>query len=1145
MDLIYPTLSEIHEVLSLTLRQRSLFENNSKIQRILGELVSSVLDVMKGIEASSLIVEPDRGLATVRDRKNHLFDALWVRHLGPDAPEYNKSLAQMARLRDWLGPRDEIVRRVYANLGTLPAEFTCEWFHKPLLDFIRSSDKAFWVEGTVGCGKSTLYGWVLDSLHNQIDGQDRAVLNYAIDPLLPSEMGIPSLLKGLLRQAYEHTPGLPSLQMALINAMDTATTPDYPRQMTDALWHALEVAIRDTPRPSIMVIDGLSELSGGDDAANDCVQQLLRSVSEQPMVRLLIISRPSVHMPDTVARRFNIDSSHVYDDVRRMLDKKVPTSRVAGQHEVTTWIVSRANGNFLWSLLALHLWESEQTQGFAIHVDSLPRSLDATVSLLISKIDFADPPVRLLLLASVVAVRPLSVLEAQSLLNLDVTKRSLVRHDVDIIKMVKQGCVSTITIDDGIIQFRHPLLKEAIRDFAKRKLGSSLHDLHVDMANRLLLYLRLVETPHTEPTLILNAPSTVEGLLRSHHLLVYALQYWTYHLIETGLSEDTLSSGPSSAIMTVFPDSVSMALLEASYWAGQRPYEALQALQVAAQTRQQILGKHRATLQSTASLALHLKSTNRLPEAAATFATTFQSSQRILPEFHDFTVGCLSECLAILDSDTKVVNAISWDSSLLQSYSDGNTANVPVRKADLLLYMIANHSKKSSPDSDEALEFKHLLARHYAETSQENACTQVYREIYRITVDRYGKSSPQATAVAGDLATILQESDQLGDPDQLSDMTYDDVIDVFSITDSRRINASITKAATLKSQNDTLNAELVYLDLLHGITETCQDWENDEDQRNMVRVGLLYADFLFEQGRKEEAQGVLLGLWTHVENQPGSEQTVNGLLADIATGAKRAGHPTLASTFTAVIEARMRGSIKSIMKIHSVKLLEAALWESFQESIQAQSSLELVLARGIKLQNFSKSHQSSLQDGQLDPQMFDRFMESYRAAFTTGAQAALKFFLVLMRGLSDGPAERDLPHLACIAVNEEVKRLIDQKDLTELIEIATAGFDFIRFVGAYGNNLDMEYGFQLGLCLSDPAPWLSSNQATAEQALELSKSILREVFELCRANELTFENISIDELSDVAAVLGAQQNYSDLEVSTRLHRSFVQELNLN
>jgi len=240
-------------------------------------------------------------------------------------------------------------------------------------------------------------------------------------------------------------------------------------------------------------------------------------------------------------------------------------------------------------------------------------------------------------------------------------------------------------------------------------------------------------------------------------------------------------------------------------------------------------------------------------------------------------------------------------------------------------------------------------------------------------------------------------------------------------------------------------------------------------------------------------------------------------------------------TFLATFEARMKGSLEGFVEIYSVTLLEAALWESFQASVQAQSPLELVLARGMKLQTLLKSHHSSYHGEWLEQQMFDRFMESYRAAFTTGAQAALKFFLVLMRGLCQERAEMDLAHLACVAVKDEIQRLVDRKEFAEVTEIATAGFDFIRFVGAYGNDLDVEYGFQLGLILSDPAPQLPSDQVISKQLLELSKLVLREALQLCRANKLAFDKISIDELSKVAAVLGVQQNYYDLEVSTRHH----------
>ena len=1662
MDVFNVPLSTIQNNLSLTLRQKNLFGISDEIRNLLSELMVSILGVMKEIVAcgpaagskrSSGISNFRQAVATVQDCRDRLLDAFWACQLLPDVLQYDNSPDQIPRLRDWLRPRDIMVRTIYANLQTsrtLPAEFTCEWFSKPLLEFIRSADKVFWIEGTIGCGKSTLYSWAIDSLQNQAGGHDYAVLNYTVDSRLSSETTILSLLKDLLRQAYDYNPGLTSLHIALMSAINTSVTPDYLQQISNALWNALDVVLQSATHPSIIVIDGLSDLSGGEEAINTSLERLLRGVSKSPMVRLLLMSRPLLKRPDIAVRQFAISSSQVYDDIRRIINREHPPGQLDQQHEVSSWILSRANGNFLWSTLTYDLWRSEQGQGFAVQFDSLPRSLDATLSLLISKIDFADPLVRLLILASVITVRPLGILEASNLLDLNMADRSFIRHDRDITEMVHQGCGSILTVNDGFIQFRHPLFKEAIHDFAKRRLGSSIPDLHLHMANRLLLYLRLVEMVQQEPSMTLLSASTIEDLFRSNQLLAYALQYWAYHLNETRASGDIQSFGPGSETMTVFPDNISISTLEASYWAQQRPYDADEALQVSAQTRRHVLGNHLATLQCTAFLALHLKTTDRLPEAAAAFATSFQSSQQLLPPFHDFTVSCASECLELLDV-----------------IADHDSLGLPFGKTDLLSYMVANYSQRSGPDSDRALEFTHLLARHYADTNQVNACNQTYRDIYRLTVDRHGKSSIQAQAVASDLTVAYQQNEQFGDQDQHDDLAYDDIVDMFAVTDGRRVKASMTQAAKLMSRNEPLAAELLYVETLHGIT--CQHGETDEDNRNLVNVGLLYASFLSERDRRIEAEGILLGLWTHLSGQSNENQVVDVLLEDIVLEAKRAGYPpmalkliqsinerskardddpvkvreiegkislassellesfdgssvlpksteealmrvfenavtqgapamttqfiyitqslanslileqrwndvvdvafpvidivwpaaldvssqypssidfdpmlgsigislaraygmigeeltaayiyryilrsakksmtdhsqiighvaqaaldifeklgriddmieikreivdyyqtslgdddalTLASsyslasfcieqgemeiarpyyeriaatlkqgtyhdpraivalkallvifrkerswreaeeiyhdlwqtflekgkeysisgktakalftgysqllkdeqgadretlhrireeyrvgcasafgdwnfitleasmlvakswqqqdfdspdailvyeamldgqhngnvtlqpdslgliqqvesilleyyqahlddemdqatlsratslqkkqyvkdkassgesspialkslgywvclltkdgslqsrksaiyelkqaltsvlysrcdgkalldagttlaalfveygyamegidaarrlreqivfsdaqrmnrnplddshflnrsklTFVTAFETRMRGSLQGFMEIHCVTLLEAALSASFQASLQAQSSLEVVLTHGLRLSTLMKSHDSSYKDERLEQQMFTRFMESYGVAFTTASSAAFKFFLVLMKGLNPDIVEKDLPHLACIAVNREVNRLLDRREFSELIEIITAGFDFIHHVAAYGNALDVDYGFQLGIILTDRSRWVSSNQVAREQAFALSKSVLQEVLQLCRTNELDLDKISIDKLSKVAASLGSQESYRDLEVSIHLDRA--------
>lgn len=1651
IDLVYPILSEVRRVLSLVLRQKNLLAKNERTRQLLDQLMLSVLNVMN----ETVTCSPNpmsrthsgrlfrRSVGNIHDLKDQLVNEFWLCQLSSHIVGSQADSEQISAIRQWLWPYDIMVRAVYANLHaarSLHAEFTCEWFSRPMLDFVRSSDKVLRVEGAAGCGKSMLYGWIIESLQNPVGGQDYAVLSHVVDPILPSEMVVSCLLKGLLRQAYEQNPGQKRLQIALAKAKDTAVTLDNPCEAINVLWEAFDVVCEDTPRLSMIVIDGLSELSGGDALVSDFLKRMLDSISRSPMVRLLFLSRPFVQPPDKATRRFAINSSHNHQDLRRVLEQSVPTGPAGQIQGVITWILNRANGNFLWCILSLQYWRSKQDSDTPVQVESLPRSLDATISMLVSGIDFTSPSVRLLLLASAVAARPLTVAEVQNLLSIDMVDMHFTRQDLDIPSLVDQGCGSIMVIYNDMIQFRHHLVKEAVRQHAERKLRSSSIDIHIDMASRLLLYLKLMETPYVELSLTPIAPGTVEEVLRTNQFSAYALQYWTYHAIQAGSADNLNSLSSASEVRRVFPDTIFMAAFEASYWTRQTPHVALQNLQIAALARWEILGNHSATLQSTSSLAVQFRSAHRILDAVKSFAAAFHLAQKILPEDDAFGSDCASECLGCL-----------------QSITSSASADFHVTKSTMLMYIRARCAKQSGASSDQALEFSHVLARHYAETSQESLCSQTYRNIYKLTVDRYGKSSSQAMAVAGQLVTVLEKSECQEDRDQLDDIVYDNVMDMFAVTDSRRIKASIMKAAAFRSQKDSTNAELVYLELLHEVTESCQ----------LLRVGLLYAGFLAEQGREEEAQIVVVGLWARLEHHRGKDLTENEMLKDLAVEAQQRGLPTVALTilnsvndwskahsadhkdsqeveatishfarelvgdnesgrtlprstevvlmrtfesaklsgasaftssllqivqtlvdsftleqrwhevvqiasstlyivwpavlenscehalddfvsplgdiaislakaysktdqeaiaghiylhvlrsakrssdrdsqfvvgvaqaarqafeqigrsnemisveqelidhyrttfgdddaqtveatyelaslcmkhgeykiaktcymtiadslkrskyhdqraipalkmmllillreknwvqakeiydclwqtfleqgkeysareetirslfkgysqllenhirvdpealhqlreeycigcvdvfgrqasitleaslslakswerlesdspnaiqiyesivderasdrlapspevldvldsvelallehylthfdkdmdertlaramvlqrkqihkdearsqcysprslssittyvkfltkentpesrdaavqelhkaidsvlhsdceskaffdagtilassfvdcgyasegistahrireniifepndddksscqpervrtsdrsrltFSAAFETRIKGSMEGFTNIYSVTLLETTLWESFQVLIRASSPLELVLARGTRLQALLKSHNPCYRGEKLEQQMFDRFLESYSAAFTTPTHTTRMFFLMLIRKMSEVRADTDLPHLACIAVNEETQRLINLGEYAKVTEVATAGFDFIRFTGAYGDQSYVQYGFQLGLLLGDQSTRLSSNHASSEQLLELSKVVFRDIIQLCRTSQFGFDAMDLDRLSKVAAVLGKQQNYHDLEVSISLH----------
>ncbi|KAL6713203.1 hypothetical protein ACLMJK_009324 [Lecanora helva] len=876
-------LAAVRRSLAAVARQKDLFSNNRGVQQNLDLFLSSLLEIINetlacGQEFATgmhLDISPfHRSISALQDLRTQLTTEVWAYHLRTGSLDSQDPVGQLSRIRQWLEPYDPTIGTITANSWSstaLHAEFTCEWFSKPLLDFLRSSDKIFCIEGPVGCGKSMLFDWIVDSFSGQVGGRDYIVLNHSINPLVPSELGLTCLLKGLLHKAYLEFPGLETLYLSLVNVMDVAVTVDRPPELIESLWCALGLVLENIARPSILIIDGVSELRGGTATVVGFMERLSDSIAKSPNVRAVLLSRTLGldHPSLTRMRRFAIQRSHVQEDVRNVIDKTMARDYPEGRSEVVSSIMSKASGNFLWSLLMVQIC---LRAGSSTPLKTLPISLDATAAQLVSNIEIENPQVRTLLSCLLVAQRPLRLDEAESLLSLDMKTRTFNKTDVGIHLAIEEDCRSILAVDDGIVRFRHPIFTQATREIMSAKMKSSLTKIHANMVQRLLLYLKLVITNRSEPVLKPMTPSAVEEGLRSNKLVAYALRYWTYHYGESGFVND--SEGDFGA---VFPHSTYFAALEASYWSGQPLCDGLPALRTAKKARQDILGTHSSTLQTTILLAVRFKSISNRLEAASNFATAFRFAQELLPEFHDFSVKCVTECLAS-------VRTVPKDERL----------DLPLTVPDMLRFLIARYDQLWGEGNDQSLDAYQSLARHYAENEQYGLSTRVYRDIYGLTVMRFGKFSAQAKAAASDLAALVQsqKSSRSESPEAYNDIVDKAVMDVFPATDRRRIKASILRAGTFKQINP-LDAELEFLNVMHGISKSEDTYEN---RQSLEKIGLEYASFLVEQDRAEESQSVLLGLWHQIKGQSQSVSGRNELLSGIIRGFQQAGLPAVALT---------------------------------------------------------------------------------------------------------------------------------------------------------------------------------------------------------------------------------------------------------
>ncbi len=1144
---------------------------SSQLQQHLGQILDRTLDLLNGITSCFQDIPIGLDAATGpslfrRSLKKQLeaFDLqaaqllgeMWNSYIPSDVQE---SILKFEQVQSLLQPQDEVVRMtqkiLLADKGTRH-EFSCEWLSEQFLDFVRSSDSTLWIDGSIGCGKSVLCGWILESLQSPINGREYAVIAYAIDPLLPSEANTACVIKALLRQLVERRYGSSNVCRALAKLSSTMITTDFPVQNENALLECLQITIGNVIQPTMLVIDGLSELDGGETAATTLFHALLNCVAGNPLVRLLVLSRPFEFFPVTPLRRKTIQAGDVLMDIHNVITDLVPSHTQTPSVEIARKILHEADGSFLWSLLTLQDWAAHD---FSLQTwSSLPTSLDANIALLVSKIDLSDPTTCGVLFNVVIATRPLRVAEIEFISRLDVNNQTLKPQAPDVKRAVEDACGSMLIIQDGIVLFRHALLKQVLLETLQFGILSLGPEVHGDMACRLLLYIKLVLGQRSELTMKSIPSSTMADLLRSHPLLSYALRYWTQHAVASVMYNGS-SFKPSSACTTVFPDSIYAATVEASFWTQNVSSASIQALNIAASARKEILGNNEATVQTVVFLAEALRIAKDYGGAVVNSALAFELSQLILPVSHPFAAACMSQFLDGSDLD------------VLKQPGSNDSASVPA-----LRRLIEIHSREKSWDqASEAysclwnaflvkddLDFSTFRALfvEYTGFLKRQKADNVHEIIvsYRAAcLANFGERDP----VTLEASLLLAESWNNGYPDSTSIEAvrlYEGIVDGDEGYSPQGIAlVEIAEERLAKIYEDDINGHYMQGEtLLRAIRLQGKKYQIGKTREGAYQPATLsslaiWVSMLTKQKSPDSKALAVREMQSAIESviesgaQPTSLYSTAVILANLfaANGYVGEGLTTVQSLteqalfehddteqqarrsilFLAAFEAHLTGSMVDFARIHARLLMVSALWDSYKRLSQEGTQPEATLACGAKLRSFLIEHNFHHRGALIEDDLFQRFQDYYGAT-----SAVREFFCSMLPELSSERLHIDIPDLASTTFYQYVGSFLEQGDYQSALNIGLSGIEFVCFVGGFATNL--EKGLELGLKLAHTDGPPVPDQPVAAQMMDLSKRILQETLRECRSQSFNFNMLNIDFVSRIASVLGLQQNYEDLEV---------------
>ncbi|KAL8864489.1 MAG: hypothetical protein Q9174_007334, partial [Haloplaca sp. 1 TL-2023] len=204
-------------------------------------------------------------------------------------------------------------------------------------------------------------------------------------------------------------------------------------------------------------------------------------------------------------------------------------------------------------------------------------------------------------------------------------------------------------------------------------------------------------------------------------------------------------------------------------------------------------------------------------------------------------------------------------------------------------------------------------------------------------------------------------------------------------------------------------------------------------------------------------------------------------------------------------------------------LTESVLYESYNRSLKAPSISTVGYA--ARLRAFLVRHERHGQRQSLDQESYETFTKKW-AIQARSRDIGMLFYISLLEQIGDSIRDVQLGNIACHATVTRVQSLLAEGQVQKAFEVAECAFEFINRQGAYHHLQNISTGFKLSGLMARRA---GNDQKLQEQMSELSRKIIRGVLQACKESKIDFVRLKLEELNELVALLGMQQNYTDLE----------------
>ncbi|KAI8626992.1 hypothetical protein F5Y19DRAFT_443931 [Xylariaceae sp. FL1651] len=803
-------------------------------------------------------------------------------------------------LQEWLEPQDKVLAFLSSNhitLASRPENYTCNWFQSPLNQFFKHDEKVLLVEGKAGSGKTTLANWVVNRLQRPVGGRVISTLNFFYNSSVSAQASCLYMLKTLLFQLLSLRIGDLDLFNVIFKAYTDSKSLTTTKAQEERLWEALRQALYavsgDDDDVLAIVIDGLDEMDGQKSAAKQVSAKLQEIVQDAAGLRVILFSQPLDIDSAHPIERIELSLDNVDDDVQTIIRQGLSNFQhfsdrdFSEQDHIIDSLLNIADGSMLFATLFVEYLAQYKTHAdFGKAVEALlkspPRSVAELVQRLLGVLKL-DANSRTVLSCLVAAKRPLSITELELLLRAG-PKGASADKLVQIGTIIKSITAFTITVE-GLMALRHDAIKQALLSIPDTS-NVSLHlkDRHKDLLIRLLAcsvkHLRDVD----EPRLDLSTSPEFDRRLASNYLLEYTVRYWAIHFKLSSLFKVQGDLQLPEEFTSVFPESVSFALLEASRWRVQcLPDEAVELFTIAFRVRKTLFGlEHASVLQSAITCAIFYETVlTRYTEATQWYAQVVRIGKTVLGLQSELVITCCNILLRI--SETLVTK---------------KRTEIMTYREEILLVLISSYTHQYGATSTEVLKVYETLAELYVFISEETKAEEIrvkIREIHSGHHDHH--DSGEHDSVSRQLEVMLRKHKHTEEVEGFDSLLFgyeEETEESWSIV---HVESMIRFALELIKRGQFSGAEEIYVELWLKLTEYCQTTQVCEWHEKRIEVMLNYASFLHTHKRIEEASAILICCWNEYSNhQVSMFESIILLLKEIAVCMKAVGMVSLSLT---------------------------------------------------------------------------------------------------------------------------------------------------------------------------------------------------------------------------------------------------------